>query len=156
MVSNRKNWTEDEFIIAVRSSHTIAEVLRKLNLRPVGGNYTTFNHYVDKLNLDTSHFTGQAHAKGKTCGSRPKISLSAILVEGSTYRSYHLKHRLLREGYLSYHCSGCGLSTWMGAPISLHLDHINGVNSDNRLDNLRLLCPNCHSQTPTYCRTKVD
>ncbi len=62
----------------------------------------------------------------------------------------HVKIRLLRAGLLENQCSACGLRDWRGAPLSMHIDHINGVKDDHRLENLRMLCPNCHSQTETY------
>ncbi len=61
-----------------------------------------------------------------------------------------MKERLLREGLLRTECEQCGLSEWRGKPLSVHIDHINGVKDDHRLENLRMLCPNCHSQTDTY------
>jgi len=81
------------------------------------------------------------------------IPLSEILVENSGYTNIaRLKIRLLREGLLEAKCygEGCGLTEWRGQPISLQLDHINGDNLDHRIENLRLLCPNCHSQTETF------
>ena len=62
----------------------------------------------------------------------------------------HLKERLVKEKYLEYKCAECGITEWNGKPLSLHLDHINGINNDHRIENLRFLCPNCHSQTNTY------
>ena len=83
------------------------------------------------------------------------ISLDEILVQNSSYTSsYHLKRRLLRESVIENCCAVCGLTEWRGQALSLHLDHINGDDRDNRLENLRLLCPNCHSQTETYCARK--
>ena len=61
-----------------------------------------------------------------------------------------LKERLVKEGILEYKCAECGISKWNNKPLSLHLDHINGINNDHRIENLRFLCPNCHSQTDTY------
>lgn len=79
------------------------------------------------------------------------IPFEEILVEHSTYLGLaSLKRRLLRAGLLTYHCYICGIKDWLGEKLSLELDHINGIPDDNRLENLRLLCPNCHSQTPTY------
>jgi len=79
-----------------------------------------------------------------------KKSYDEILCENSTFPRGHLKKRLLKDGLLKYKCDVCNISKWQNKNISLHLDHINGVNNDNRLDNLRLLCPNCHTQTKTY------
>ncbi len=84
-------------------------------------------------------------------GIIPKQTTESILVENSTYTwTGGLKKRLLKEGLLQYRCYICGLTEWLGKPISLQLDHENGVRSDCRIENLRLLCPNCHSQTPTF------
>ena len=96
---------------------------------------------------------GQGNQKGKTHKSNKKIDIKNILVENSTYSSTNsLKRRLLREGLLINKCyeQDCGISNWKEKHLSLHLDHINGKNDDNRIENLRLLCPNCHSQTDTY------
>jgi 5-methylcytosine-specific restriction endonuclease McrA len=72
-----------------------------------------------------------------------------LLLQGRRGRG-HVKGRLIRAGLLQNTCSICGLTEWQGKPITMHIDHINGVRDDHRLENLRMLCPNCHSQTPTY------
>lgn len=77
--------------------------------------------------------------------------LSKILVSNSSYKNMtRLKLRLQKELGLEYRCDNCKISEWLDKPISLQLDHINGINNDHRLENLRLLCPNCHSQTETF------
>lgn len=76
--------------------------------------------------------------------------LIEILVLGSSYQTNKLRIRLLREGVKEHRCEVCGLSEWLGSPIPLELDHINGINNDHRLHNLRLICPNCHAQTDNY------
>lgn len=136
----------------VKESYSYAQVLKKLELKPIGGNYRILKNKIKKLNLDISHFTGKGHLKGKTHNwNNTKIPLEEILVEQSTYQSYKLKNRLLKENILENKCCECGLENkWNGKELSLHLDHINGISSDNRIENLRLLCPNCHSQTSTY------
>jgi hypothetical protein len=103
------------------------------------------------LALDTSHFTEQGHLRGKRHGWSRQVPLEHILVEDSDYLSLRcLKKRLLAAGLLELHCKLCGLVEWQGRPLSLVLDHINGNPRDHRLLNLRLLCPNCNSQTPTF------
>lgn len=147
----RRSWTKKQLITAVKTSFSIREVLRKLNLVPAGGNYKQMHSYIKEYNIDASHFTGMAHLKGKTHNWSSKIPLEKILVVNSDYTSSnHLRKRLLRENVLQPKCSCCKRKTWLGKPISLELDHINGINTDNRLANLRLLCPNCHSCTDTY------
>lgn len=86
-------------------------------------------------------------------GNHPKRrkELSEILIENSTYASSnHLRNRLIKEGILKNECYSCGISEWLGKPITLHLDHKNGIHNDNRIENLHILCPNCHSQTETW------
>lgn len=94
----------------------------------------------------------QAWNKGKLkADSEFKRPDSEVFVENSTYSRGGIKKRLLRKGIIEYRCGLCPTEdTWQGKPLSLHLDHINGVNNDHRVENLRFLCPNCHSQTETY------
>lgn len=150
---SRRGYTQKEFIQAWNTSLSVAQVLVKLGKVPRGGNYKVAKATAKTLGLSDSHMTGQGWNTGDRFRSfTPKMELSAILVEESTYKStYSLKLRLIKEGLLEEICSECKLTEWMGKPIPLALDHINGVNNDNRLENLRLLCHNCHGQTSTYC-----
>ena len=148
---SKRKYTDQEFIDAVRSNFSVSGVLEALNLAPAGGSYKLFHKRIKLLNLDTSHFTGQGHLKGKIHEWNKKIPLENILVENSDYSISSLRIRLVKENLLKDECSRCTLFEWQGEKLSLHLDHINGNNTDNRLENLRFLCPNCHSLTPTYC-----
>jgi 5-methylcytosine-specific restriction endonuclease McrA len=106
---------------------------------------------IKELNLSTAHFLGKGHLKGKTFLYTPKIPLDKILIKDSTYKSTHnLKNRLYKESILEKICSSCQLSSWLGEDLNLELDHINGDRTDNRLENLRILCRNCHGLTDTF------
>lgn len=152
-----KNYNKNELKNITKKSFSIAEVCRNLNIRPVGGNYKTLKNYFRIFQIDTSHFTGQAWNSGdKYIHNGKKYSLDEILIENSTYtNNARLKIRLINENIKEYKCEECGLIKWNNKKISLHLDHINGDNLDNRITNLRFLCPNCHSQTETYCNQKM-
>ena len=145
-------YTESQFISAVANNQSIRSVLKELGLQPTGGNYKSLHMKVRLLGLDTSHWTGMGHLKGKKNTWAKKQPLENILVVNSTYRggSHKLKKRLLKEGYLQAICDRCKGTEWLSHPMPLELEHINGDNCDNRRENLILLCPNCHTLTPTY------
>jgi 5-methylcytosine-specific restriction endonuclease McrA len=144
----RYSYTEHDVRDAVASSRSYAEVLRKLGVRPAGGNYDTIKRLVRRLELDTSHFTGRAHRRGRTYG--PRKSLQELLRSGSTIQSYKLKRRLLDEGLFERVCMRCKRTHWEGQPIPLELHHKDGDRHNNLLTNLEILCPNCHALTDTY------
>jgi len=145
-------WTDDDLEHAVRVSESIAGVLRTLGYQPSGGMHRYISAHIRRLALDTSHFTGQAWARGKTLPPSPRARpLGEILVANSIYSSGHLRRRLIRAGLKESRCEICGLDTWRGEPLPLALDHINGEPTDNRLENLRIVCPNCHALTETWC-----
>lgn len=152
-MSNRKNsYTDEQLIEAVKNSLSKAEVLKKLGIVVAGGNYKTLTKNIKRLNLDTSHFTGQ----GWNVGNRyrtvvSKKPLEEILIENSTWtNTYHLKERLLDEGLKEKKCELCGNTEWLNKSIPLELHHINGNHADLRIENLQLVCPNCHYFTDNY------
>ncbi len=143
--------SEELFRAVVAESGSIAECVRKLELPTKQGHYyRQFHKTVKSLNISTEHFDPYKSRKTNAFNLRP---YEEILVANSDYKSSSsLKKRLIKDGMLENRCHICNLQDeWLGRRLSLHLDHINGVNNDNRLENLRLLCPNCHSQTDTYC-----
>ena len=145
-----KKYTDLELIEAIKTSFSIAEVCRKVGLKPVGGNYKTIHNKIDKLKLDTSHFTGQGWNIGLKFQPSPARPLDEYLVINSTYQSFKLAKRLFKEGYKEKVCECCNNTKWMDKPIPLELHHINGINNDHRLENLQMLCSNCHAFTDNY------
>lgn len=146
--------SDEDFIKLVKNSVGYSDCLRAFGLSPKGGSSVDIiKRRIKELNIDTSHFS-----KSAVCSkNRREYSSKDIFKKNSTYSNMtKLKKRLILEYNVEYKCALCGLSTWRDKPISLQLDHINGDNTDHRISNLRLLCPNCHSQTTTYylCRQK--
>ena len=139
--------TIEELQNAAKDSLSIREMLQKLGIASQGGNYKILYKRIEANGIDISHFTGQAHNKGKTY---TKTNTEEYLSNAVEISSFRLKKRLLKEGILERKCSCCGLTEWLGKPIPIELDHINGDNANNSLTNLRLLCPNCHALTDTY------
>jgi hypothetical protein len=150
--SKATRWTETQLRAAVANSSSVRQVLIQLGLVPEGGNYRQVQRRMTHLAISTSHFTGQGWNRGWKFDPRPKTaSLSELLVAGRWTSTQKLKLRLIREGLLSQKCQICGWAEKsLDGRIPVELDHINGDNSDNRLENLRILCPNCHSLQPTH------
>jgi hypothetical protein len=111
---------------------------------------------IQALGLSTSHHLGKASNRGRRLPGRYRIPLDEALVRNSSYtHTSNLRERLFAEGLKARICERCRRTTWNGRPIPLQLDHINGDRRDNRLENLRILCANGHSQTDTYCGRNV-
>jgi hypothetical protein len=146
-----RKWTDEDLIAAVKNSSSMIEVIQKLGLKSKGtSNYKNVNKYIQILNLDVSHFVVDVNRQVPSY----KYKLEDILVKNSVYlNTSNLKRKLLTNKCLRDSCYECSISEWKGKKLSLQLDHINGDSSDNRIENLRLLCPNCHSLTSTYCRS---
>jgi hypothetical protein len=132
------NYSTTQIKEAVKTSKSLAGVLRALGLLPVGGNYRTIKKRIKELNLDTSHFTGKAWiSKGAEVKKFDDLTTAQAI-----------KKRLINER--GHRCECCRKEMWLGGKIILEIDHINGDRDNNSRENLQLLCPNCHALTPTY------
>lgn len=147
-MNTRRSYSIEQLKDVIKKSYSIADVLRELGLRPVGGNYKTINRLVKKYNIDISHFKGQGWAKNKPIGYKRPIE--DYLSNKFYLQSYKLKNRLLSEGIMEHKCQKCNNTKWLDNPIPLELHHIDGNSDNNNLANLQLLCPNCHTFTDNY------
>ena len=145
MISKVYQVSDEEFKTIIKNSQSYSDCLRALDLNTKGGSSTdVLKKRIRELNCSVEHF------KGKSISST-KYKLEEILIKDSTYANIsRLKERLIKANLLEHKCHKCGITEWQNEPIALQLDHINGISNDHRLENLRLLCPNCHSQTDTY------
>lgn len=145
-----RRWTDDQLRKAVSQASNINGICRILDRAITGAQHKRIRTRIRELGLEINNKVEKAkYPRFHT------VPLEEILVEDSCFSSDRLKKRLLKTGLLREQCSNCGLgSEWNGEHLSLHLDHKNGKRSDNRIENLRILCPNCHSQTKTYAGRK--
>lgn len=141
----------------VSQAKSWSDLIRNLGLNVTGGTHRHIQMIVKGYNINCDHFTGKGWSRGLTKDSDESVARvtksittpdEEVFKLNSTYPGSKLKKRLLAIGW-TYKCE-CGLTEWLGKPITLHVDHINGVCNDHRLTNLRFLCPNCHQQTQTW------
>jgi hypothetical protein len=142
--------TEHDVRASVGSSRSINEALRRLGLRAAGHNCRTLRKLIARYEISTDHMDSNWVMRGsRRTGKTP---LEQILVPGSHSNRQHLKDRLYEAGLKRRPCDLCGQrEVWQGRPVTLILDHVNGVATDDRLENLRIVCPNCNATLDTYC-----
>ena len=138
----------------IKTSKTQTECLNKMGLRAAGGNYKTLKKYIEKYSISTDHFKPDEVRLEKliNLGIGREIEIENVLISGSTYNRVRLKERLYNLGLKNRCCEICGQGEeWMGKKMSLIIDHINGIWNDNRIENLRIVCPNCNATLDTHC-----
>ncbi len=147
----KRKWTIDELHSAVKGSKSIRQIISKLGLIPAGGNYEQIKATIKEYKIDTSHLTGRGWNRNMRFPFIAKIPLDVILTKDSHFQSYKLKKRLFRDKLKIEKCELCGWAEKsLDGRIPVELDHINGDHYDNRIENLRILCPNCHSLQSTH------
>jgi 5-methylcytosine-specific restriction endonuclease McrA len=140
----------DAFKTIVKESFSIAEILKKANVKICASNYRKVHKKIKELKLNTSHFTGQGWNIGKTHADISEKNLLEYLNNNKKVQSNRLKKALIKFNYKKNECEKCHRTEWEGYPIPLELHHKDGNHFNNKLENLEILCPNCHSLQPTY------
>jgi hypothetical protein len=153
--SPRRWYTDEALAAAAAASISFAGCLRTLGLPVTGGQQAHLTRRIRRAGIDTSHFLGQAHSRGRKLPRLNPADVLVVLPEGSDRpKTQILRSAMLRSG-VPHVCGECDCGPeWRGRRLTLMIDHINGDWLDNRLENLRFLCPNCHSQTSTWCRKR--
>lgn len=151
--TQRDPYTKQEVEEAVRSSFSKTQTLRKLGKKVCGSSHLHLNSLIEKYEIDTSHFTGQAHLKGGSSSNKRKPEQILRKTKSMRRERGQVLRRALKEVGREYKCEGCGNEgAWRDKDMTLQVDHINGDFQDNRKSNLRFLCPNCHSQETLWSK----
>jgi hypothetical protein len=149
-VQRGPRYSEAEARAAIQVSQSWSEALRRLGMCHTGGGHAVLRKYAALWKISTEHFDPYAAARGPRV--RRRKPMAEILVEHSTFSRKHLKERLYEAGLKQPVCELCGQGdTWRGRPMGMILDHVNGVSNDHRLENLRIVCPNCAATLDTHC-----
>ena len=141
---------DEQFVNLIKNSSNISEVLFKLGYSVKGNSwgFSQVKQRMTDLNLGFSDFKGKEPMR--LANTKKEVSTESLFRENCKHQRTVLRRNIIKNNLIPYKCAICGLTEWNGKTLSLELDHINGINNDNRLENLRFLCPNCHSQTCTY------
>jgi len=146
----------EEVKTIVANSYSAAEACKKIGLANKSGSTTRFKKFVVENEIEHSHWTGQLWSKGKTSLEDKRIKSTGntyeeVFCENSLANPTYVKSLIIKKNLLPYECSICQIQPiWNGKELKLQMDHINGIRNDHRLENLRMVCPNCHSQTETF------
>ena len=150
----RRVYTDDDVAGAVAKSQSVMEVLERLGIKKAGGSHAHMSARIKRMGLDTSHFLGRRSSKGRAPAN--KKTAQEVLVRrppGSTKEKTAVLRRVMLESGVGHTCSICGiLDEWNGVKLTLEVDHVDGDWHNNLIENLRFLCPNCHSQQETTNR----
>ena len=154
-------FTPSELQTLLDISNSYSDLLRKIGLNPKGGNPETLKKIIKEYGLDETQLNQNRKELLSKNSVHPhnkiKVPMEDIFSNKYTYHSSsNLLKRLINEGYKEYKCEECGISEWLGKPLSLQLEHIDGNHHNNSFENLKILCPNCHSQTSTFAGKNVD
>jgi hypothetical protein len=148
IIANMAKYNKENIQEAARVSHSLSDMARHFGIKPTGGTLGWYRKLIERFQIDVSHFTGYAHMKGKVSSQR-KSAKEILRKTGKMQHGWKLRRSLLEIGRKD-ECQCGQASLWNGKSLILIVDHINGDNTDHRPDNLRILCPNCHSQTDTF------
>lgn len=150
-MARKRSWTIVDLKKATRDSTSIRQIIERLGLVPAGGNYEQVQAVLKAEKISTDHVTGRGWRKNMRVAFTPRIDLKTILTKDNHFQSYKLKKRLFLVGLKKEQCELCGWAEKSeDGRIPVELDHINGDRYDNRIENLRILCPNCHSLQATH------
>lgn len=146
----KHSYNKNELEELIRTSKSYAQVLRKMNITPAGGNYHTLKNKIKEYKISTDHFTGMGWNVGLKFKPTKPLPIEEFLKKDRPCSSHHLKSRLIKEGLKEWRCEQCLNTEWLNKPIPIELEHSDGDHNNNELSNLKILCPNCHAQTSHY------